>query len=100
MISKTDQVSHAHVLVPLNSGRSTPPSPLNLKLDSTYALSDTYHEIATNNPTANPAPPADADPAVLWAFLEERFRDIMAESQTVLHYCKSLTLYTAVYDTS
>lgn len=52
---------------------------------------------ATNN-NAYPMPPANADLATTWAYLEEGVDHIMTKLQTGVSYSKYMSLYTVSYN--
>jgi cullin 1 len=54
--------------------------------------------MAANNPTVYPMPPANADLATTWAFLEEGVDHIMTKLQTGVSYSKYMALYTVSYN--
>jgi len=54
--------------------------------------------MAANNVTAYPMPPANADLATTWAFLEEGVDHIMTKLQTGVSYSKYMALYTVSYN--
>ena len=54
--------------------------------------------MAANSPTVYPMPPANADLATTWAFLEEGVDHIMTKLQTGVSYSKYMALYTVSYN--
>ena len=53
--------------------------------------------MAASNPTAYPMPPANADLATTWSFLEEGINHIMTTPQTV-PYAKYMACYVVAYN--
>lgn len=53
---------------------------------------------ANHHPTVYPMPPANADLATIWAFLEEGVDHIMTKPHTGVSYLKYMALSTVAYN--
>ena len=52
----------------------------------------------SSTPNTHPMPPASADLATTWTFLEEGVDHIMTKLQTGVSYSKYMSLYTVAYN--